>query len=143
VTDLELVRAFEDASLSGELFDHTAHVRVGWWYVTHHSIDEAIERFSASLRGFAAAQGAAEKYHQTMTVAWLLIIAERVADSEGLAWPAFAARHLDLLTNRPSILSHYYSVEMLQSSRARQTFMLPDRLPSPPGWRDRSGGTLA
>ena len=138
MTDGELVTAFETASLPGERFDHAAHVRVGWWYVTHHPIDDAIARFGAALRRFAAAKGAPDKYHQTMTVAWLLIIADRVASADRLDWTTFAARHPDLLTNRPSVLSHYYSEDVLQSPLARQRFVMPDCRPAPSGWAERS-----
>jgi hypothetical protein len=43
-------------------------------------------------------------------------------------WTEFAARHPDLLTWRPSILDRYYKPETLASIRARQTFVMPDRL---------------
>ena len=41
---------------------------------------------------------------------------------------AFAARHPDLLSWKPSILDRYYRDETLWSERARQTFVMPDRL---------------
>jgi hypothetical protein len=43
-------------------------VRAGWWYLRQHPRGKAIDRFSMALRGFAAAHGAHEKYHETMTV---------------------------------------------------------------------------
>lgn len=124
-TDEEFIRAFEDATLPGDQFDHAAHVRAGWWYLRQYAIGEAIDRFSRSLRNFAAAQGASRKYHETMTVAWMLLIGERLGASGDDDWAAFAARHAELFAE-PSLLLRYYSSATLESDRARQRFVMPD-----------------
>ena len=88
-------------------------------------------RFSTALRRFAEAQGKPGLYHETITTAYLLIINERLdGPRENLAWEAFADRHPDLLTWRPSVLDRYYHKDTLMSDRARRTFVLPDRLAS-------------
>ena len=125
MTDDELVAAFESTALPGDQFPHVAHVRVAWWYLHHGSLPEALARFSLSLRRFAEAKGATGKYHETMTVAYMLILAERVAAASDLAWPEFAAQHPDLF-DRPSILERYYRPDTLASDRARQSFVMPD-----------------
>jgi hypothetical protein len=126
LTDEALVCAFEDLSLSADRFDHAAHVRVGWWYLRHHPLGEAIDRFGRALRAFATAHGAPGKYHETMTVAWMLVIAERLAAVPDLDWPAFAARHPELFAT-PSLLARYYTADTLGSERARRSFVMPDR----------------
>jgi hypothetical protein len=125
-TDEEFVRAFETATLPASEFDHAAHVRAGWWYLREYSLGEAIDRFRRSVRAFAAAQGATGKYHETVTVAWMLIVAERLAATRDLDWAAFATRHPDLFA-RPSLLTRYYTCETLASDRARGAFVMPDR----------------
>lgn len=127
MSDEQLVAAFEACSLSGENFSHAAHVRVAWWYLKQHSFDNALERFRIALQRFAAAKGAAGKYHETVTVAYMALIAERLQDTPALPWPAFAERHSDLLSRTPSILARYYTDETLQSERAKSVFVLPDR----------------
>jgi len=126
VTDEELVRAFEDASLPAAEFSHAAHVRVAWWYLKHGGLAGALARFPPALCRFAAAHGASNKYHETITVAYLLIIAERLDGRGELLWEAFAAENPDLLTNRPSPLSQYYTDDTLRSPRARRVFVMPD-----------------
>lgn len=128
MTDEELVRAFEAKTLTAVLFDHAAHVRVGWWYVRHCRLGEAIDRFSDALRGFAAAHGAAGKYHETVTIAYLLAIAERLQQAPQLEWPDFAARYPELFERQPSLLTRYYRDDTLQSARARAAFVMPDRM---------------
>jgi hypothetical protein len=127
MTEDELVAAFESARLPAEQFSHAEHVRVAWWYLGRYSLPCAVVRFATALRRFAAAHGAAGKYHETVTVAWMLIIAERLRGSGASSWDAFAAANADLLVRTPSVLSRYYTDETLASERARQQFVLPDR----------------
>lgn len=123
--DDEFVRAFEARTLPRELFTHAGHVRAGWWYLTHYPLGEAIDRFRAGLRAYATALGAPHKYHETMTIAWLLLIAERLDDrSRLLTWPAFAERYPELF-ERETMLRTYYSEDVLQSDRAKRSFVMP------------------
>jgi hypothetical protein len=131
MTDEQLVQAFEDTTLPADQFTHALHVRAGWLYVRRFGLGIAIHRFSMALRRFATAKGAPEKYHETMTVAWLLVIAERLNGAEGLDWEAFADRHADLFVSRPSILARYYRDETLLSLRARRGFTMPDHIAPP------------
>ena len=90
---------------------------------------EALVRFAAGLRRFAAAQGKPELFHATITTAFLLLINERLDDgARELPWKEFAGRNPDLLLWKPSILARYYRDETLWSTRAKRTFVMPDRL---------------
>lgn len=124
MTDAELVEAFETGTLEPEAFSHAAHVRVARWYLLHEPILGAMSRFRAGLRRFAARLGKPDRYHETITVAYLLLIADRLGASRDQSWEAFAAENPDLL--RPSCLDEYYSRELLESSRARDVFVWPD-----------------
>lgn len=125
--DEQFVAAFERGGLSGGEFTHAGHVRVAWWYLKRYDFTEALERFRTALRRFAAAQGAAGRYHETITVAYLLIIAGRLDETPELSWVEFAGRHADVLSRTPPILARYYTNETLQSERAKGTFVRPDR----------------
>ena len=129
MTDEELVRRFETATLPAAAFSHVDHVRVAWCYLTRHAFPDALARFCDALRRFAAVHGVADRYHETITVAYVLLIAERLDAMRGQPWSAFAAAHPELLSWKPSILSQYYSDETLQSPRARRVFVMPDRAP--------------
>lgn len=126
MTDEELVQAFESVTLAPAAFSHAAHVRVAWWYLQQASLPDALGRFSAGLRRFAAAHGVPGKYHETMTVAWVLLIAERLGPARALPWDAFAERHPELFET-PSLLTRYYTADILASDRARSGFVMPDR----------------
>lgn len=124
----QLVQAFEAGRVPDGSFGHAEHVRVAWWYLGRYPLAEALGRFSGALRAFAAAQGQPGRYHETVTVAYLLLIHERLAGCAGESWAAFAGRNPDLLAWQPSVLDRYYRPETLASERARQTFVMPDRL---------------
>ena len=123
--DNELLAAFESAALPGDAFTHVEHVRVAWHYLRTLSLGEAIDRCRGGIRRFAATKGAADKYHETVTVAFMLLINERLDHARSLPWPEFASANADLFA-RPSVLSRYYSEELLRSDRARRTFVWPD-----------------
>ena len=89
----------------------------------------ALTRFAEGLKRFAARNGAAGLYHETITWAYLFLIHERKARGEaGESWEEFAARNPDLLTWKPSVLAGYYREETLASDLARRVFVMPDRL---------------
>ena len=122
VTDDELVQAFEAGTL--DEFPHESHVRVAWWYLVHEPLLAAMARFRSSLRRFAASKGKPDRYHETITIALLLMIAERRRDGE--SWEAFAARNPDLLQWPCPPLTALYDGAVLDSPRAREVFVLPD-----------------
>jgi hypothetical protein len=129
MTDDELMRAFEAGQVPVGGFHHVQHVRVGWNYLRAHPLPEAIGRFCAGLRHFAQAQGATNLYHETITVAYMLLINERWAESDpSMSWEAFAAAHPELLAWKPSLLDRFYTPDLLGSGRARRVFVMPDRI---------------
>ena len=92
-----------------------------------HPLPEALGRFCGGLRRFAESQGAPGLYHETITVAYLLLINERLSGHDDLDWDAFAAGNQDLLAWKPSLLDRLYTPETLASDRARRVFLMPDR----------------
>jgi hypothetical protein len=127
LSDEELLARFEDSSLPSESFHHEQHVRVAWLLVRRHGMPDALARFSQSLKRFAEAKGASGLYHETITWAYLLLVAERIARGPDGDWERFAAANPDLLTWKPSLLDRYYEPETLRSDLARRVFLMPDR----------------
>jgi hypothetical protein len=128
MTDEVLIEAFEAGQDPPGGFHHREHVRAAWWYVCRHPLPEALSRFRTGLKRFAAAQGKPERYHETITAAYVVLIHERLSSmTRGHSWDEFAAAHPDLLTWTPSILDRYYEPATLASDDARRGFVLPDR----------------
>jgi hypothetical protein len=75
------------------------------------------------LRRLAAQAGHPNVYHETITAAFLALIAERRLRDRYLGWDDFAEHNPDLF--RKSVLEEIYDPVVLQSPLARQTFVLP------------------
>jgi hypothetical protein len=120
------IGAFEASDIDPEIFDHEAHVYVGWLYVSEYELSEAIAKFDSGLKRLVAKFGAEGKYHATLTWFFLLLIADRAENGE--PWQVFRHRNADLLINSKETLSRYYSEGHLFSKRARERFVLPDKL---------------
>ena len=127
-TGNELIRQFEDGTTPAETFHHADHVRLAFEYLHRVPALEALGRFSDALKRFAAGQGKAERYHETITWAYLLLIRERIARAAcPQSWEEFAACNRDLLIWKGGVLATLYRQETLDSDLARHTFVFPDR----------------
>lgn len=124
MNDHEFVAAFEQCSLTN--FHHRDHVRLAWIYLRDLSLLDALDRFTTSLKRFAAANGRPELYHATITWAYLLLIHERMERTPSDDFDSFALANPDLLTWKPSVLDDYYDPATLGSDLARRTFLMPD-----------------
>jgi hypothetical protein len=123
MNDREFLQAFERCEV--ESFHHRDHVRLAWIYLQDLPLLEALARFTASLKRFAAHSGHPELYHKTITWAYLLLIRERMERNPVDDFAAFEIANADLFTWKPSILSRYYDQETLDSPLAKRTFLLP------------------
>jgi hypothetical protein len=124
MSDEELLAGFEACTLAE--FHHADHVRVAWLILQQLPLPDALARFAASLKRFAAANGRPELYHETITCAYVVLIRERIERMPAPEWDAFARANADLLSWKPSLLERYYRPETLASETARRIFMLPD-----------------
>jgi hypothetical protein len=80
-------------------------------------------QYSKALKTMVAKVGAPQAFHQTMTIAYLALIAERLESGNCVDFEAFAAGNPDLFD--PSVLRRWYSAEQLGTKAARHTFLLP------------------
>ena len=125
----EFIARFERGEIAAAEFPHREHVRLAWLYLRRLPLHEAIARFCTSLRRFAAAQGKPERYHETITWAYLLLINERAARAaRAQTWDEFADANADLLDWENSVLKNYYREETLNSEAAKKVFLFPDKV---------------
>jgi hypothetical protein len=126
MTDEEFARAFERGEVAATAFGHDAHVRLAWVYLREsESFDAAVARIRDGIKRFAAAAGASQKYHETITILWMQLLDEargRVGDC------TFA----ELLERCPELADkdlplRYYPRERLFSDEARERWVPPLR----------------
>ncbi len=133
-----LITALEDLSLPLAAFTHRAHVQAGFAYLQRFGYAGALAAMAQAIRRFAAHHGKATLYHETITVAFLTLIHERMAEdllaqSGGdttatldpllLDWDSFAANHPDLFAG--DLLARYYDKAILATPLAKRCFVLP------------------
>ena len=87
-------------------------------------------RFDVTREHIAAYARAPQKYHYTVSRAWVEIVAHHAgAGPEGEDFGAFVARHPVLLDKR--LLSRHYRSSTLAAPAARHDWVEPDLLPFP------------
>jgi hypothetical protein len=123
VDDREFVSAFEACTLPPERFRHREHVRLAFLYLREESLLQALPRFAANLKRYAATLGKSGLYHETISWAFVFLIHERMQQGHPGTFDEFEAANPDLFTK---ILDRYYRPETLGSELARRTFVMPD-----------------
>ena len=127
MTEEQLREEFEATTLDPAVFKHREHVRLAWHYLQNHPLIDVLRIFPDNLKRYATAIGKPTLYHQTITWAFLMIIAERMDDSER-DWASFASANQDLVEDCAGTLRRYYRDETLAQPEARTRFLMPDRL---------------
>lgn len=122
MTDAEFLRAFDDTTL--EPFHHRDHLRVTFLYLRQFGEAETRRRLGPAILRYAAARNGAEKYHETITLAWIYLVAAASAGAEN--FEGMIATHPRLLDK--NLLDRYYSPEVLQSAEARERWVEPDKI---------------
>jgi len=126
--DDTFVEAFESCRLPTAQFHHADHIRLAWVYLGRMTEAEAARRIEQAIRRFAEYNGVGEKYHHTITVAWMrLVAAARRATPEATHFGMFARVQAHLLD--VNVLQKHYSKERLLSPEARREWVEPDLVP--------------
>jgi hypothetical protein len=128
--DEAFLAAFEAATIPGSEFRHRQHVRVAWLYVREYGTEEALRLMAVGIRRFAVANGATALYHETITRAWVLLVAAAVRRHPAIdGFDAFVEANPGLLDKETPYA--FYRRETLASDAARSAWVEPDRLPLP------------
>jgi hypothetical protein len=125
VSDDEFLTAFHSCLLPKEDFRNLDHFRLAWLHLHRESLEEAENHVRAGIQAFAAHHGATRKYHETITIAWLRLIAtHREATFEDFIRQNEARLNLETL-------HRFWTPELLASERARCEWVPPDLAPLP------------
>ena len=128
VADIEMTRTLERGEMPKENFHHASHLHVAWVYLIESSSPkEAAEKMRDMLRRLTTAIGKPEKYHETMTLFWVHLLARAQTISR-------TGRLEEVMHANPQLLEKnfplaYYSTERLFSDEARASWMEPDLKP--------------
>jgi hypothetical protein len=124
VIDGNFIRALESCTLCEQEFNHAGHVRAAYLYLQSGDFAEALMRLRRSIRNYAGSLGKPDRYHETITVAYLALIQQLLCErGDGGGWTGFARIAPELF--EPDLLLKFYSKSQLDSQLARRIFVLP------------------
>ena len=129
LSDAELIAAIESCTLEAE-FHHADHIRLAWIYLRAMPEPQAAQRMCETINRFAAHKGKAERYHHTITLAWIRLV------SAVLRTVPASDSFLEFISANPHLcnqqtLARHYSQQLLDSPAARAQWVAPDRAPLP------------
>jgi hypothetical protein len=136
MSDDEFLAAFESAAIPRPEWTHEAHVRMAWLYLSRLPFAEALHQVRTGIQKLNAKIGSPDGYHETITVAFVRLIASRMGD--GKPYAAFRECNPELFDRKLGALLRHYTKERLYSAEARLAFIEPDVLPLPRPARVRS-----
>ena len=122
-----LVTAFEEARVDAASFHHREHLYVAWCYLRALPLEQALARFVHHLHELTIALGVPEKFHATMTWAYIVLLREAMDRSPGASFDELLEENAELLDHRAGALYAYYDRAQLDSDEARRRFVLPRR----------------
>ncbi len=115
-------------------FRHRQHIHLAFLAVRRYGMPEATARICDWIQHIAAYERAPQKYHHTVSRAWVENVAHHAtADPDCADFGIFADRHPALLDKR--LLARHYRSSTLAAAPARIGWVEPDLLPFP--WRSR------
>lgn len=131
VEDQNFRREFEACTFPPAEFNHRAHVRLAYVYLSEHDSDTAHHLMRSALLSFLEYHGVdVSKYHETITGAWILAVRhfmENTLSSESSE--NFIEKNPRMLDKE--IMMTHYSAEVLFSDEARARFVEPNLDPIP------------
>ena len=110
-------------------FGHRQHVHLTWLAVRRCGLAEAVGLVSQGIQRTARYAGAPQKYHATISRAWVELVGYHVAESGESDFAAFVGHHTALLDKR--LLTRFYRPATLADRKARTGWVEPDLAPFP------------
>jgi hypothetical protein len=119
--------AFARGERDARGFPHREHVRLAVGMLRRCDFLTSVQQYSQGLRIMTARVGRPDAFNQTLTLAFLALIAERLSEHPAAGFEQLVGACPELLDK--GWVERWYSRGRLQSSAARHGFLLPDRLP--------------
>jgi len=123
--DLEFRSAFERLEIAPAAFNHEAHLRLAYVCLVESDLVSAQARMRKALLTFLAANDIPpEKFHETLTGAWILAVRHFMDRSPSASFAEFLVKSQPLCDSK--VMLTHYSLELLFSPEARAAFVVPN-----------------
>lgn len=114
---------------TAQRFGHRQHVQLTWLAVRSCGTPKAISLVSEGIQRTARYAGAPQKYHATVSRAWVELVGYHVDEHPEIDFDAFVEQNSALLDKR--LLSRFYSSTTLAAALAKDGWVEPDLAPFP------------
>ncbi len=129
--DQVFVTEVEKCLFPADRFRHADHIRLAWIYLRQEEYGVAQERMRCSIQRLAHHAGARDKYHETLTIAWMRLVNAAIGLSSRIErFADFAGAHAWLLDKEA--VFDFYSRARVMSDAARKAWVEPACKPLPP-----------
>jgi hypothetical protein len=121
LNDEDFLAAFHSCTLPLASFRHGDHLRFAWFQLHKRQPDEALVVIRSGIRKFAAHNGVPHIFHETITTAWVKLLATH--------HEADFAEFINVNSYRlnGTLLHRFWTPSLLDSEAARQGWVPPDR----------------
>jgi len=125
LSDDDFLDAFATCVLPSSMFRHGDHLRLAWLLLHRMPFDEALTLIREGIQRFAAHHGASHVYHETLTTAWVKLLAtHQEASFEDFITCNRHRLNLELL-------HRFWTPAILDSEAAKLGWIPPDKMPLP------------
>ena len=130
--DQDFKHQIETCGFQVSEFNHRAHIRLAYVYLVENNTDSSVRRMRDSLFGLLkhAKIDPSQKYHETLTEAWVLAVHHFMSITNSSESADHFIEQNSLMLDSKIMMTHY-SEEVLFSEPARQVFIEPDFEPIP------------
>ncbi|MHB1023675.1 MAG: hypothetical protein ACYC46_03740 [Acidobacteriaceae bacterium] len=125
LNDEDFLAAFAQCTLPLTSFRHGDHLRLAWLHLHQKPFAQALETVRNGIRQYAAHHGVSHIFHETVTIAWVKLLATHHESS----FAEFIAENEHRL--HLGLLHRFWSPEALESDAAKRSWLPPDREPLP------------
>ncbi|WP_233557527.1 MULTISPECIES: hypothetical protein [unclassified Aquimarina] len=94
--DLEFIRLFKEGTLNPSLFNHEAHLRLAWIYISFSDADTACKKISNHILSYVTKLNATDKFNRTLTIAAVNIVNHYIQKSKSNNFKGFITEFPDL-----------------------------------------------
>jgi len=124
---------FQACAIPESAWTHSAHMVIGLWHVQRYGAGEALARLRSGIRRLNESHGGVNTetrgYHETITVAYVRLLAQFLEAGPAAPLPDRVAALLDSPLAAKRMLSAFYSTDRLMSTIARAQWVEPDLAP--------------
>lgn len=125
LNDDEFLAAMDICRLPPTSFRHGDHLRFAWLHLHRQSFDDALASVRNGIRKYAAHHGASQIFHETLTEAWVRLLATHREES----FAEFIRINEARLSRE--LLYRFWTPAALASERARLGWLPPGKQPLP------------